>query len=460
MPINELSQYLPVLMEKVEKFIIVTTVFFTILILVLFPMWYSISPAFSRAKIAIKTQNITDSSLKSQLITQGLKAPSAMAFIGLNDILVTEKNTGNVQRITNGIISSQPLLHVDTTKKDERGLLGIATSINNESKKTFVFLYFTEAQLNDAGSPTPDPLGNRVYRYELVNNKLVTPKLLLDLPALPGPRHNAGKMAIGPDDNLYVSIGDVDGSFRGIGTETKAQNYEDGPAPDGRGGILRITQDGLPVGEGILGNTPVLNLYYAYGIKNSFGFDFDPITGKMWDTENGPTFGDEINVVEPGFNSGWVKVQGIWKMDVDPLEEPEKGEIATNGSLDLVDFGGKGSYSSPEFTWSNTVGPTALRFFSSDKLGEKYKNDIFVGDIKYGNIYHFKLNKDRTGFILNGALADKIASGEDGTEQIEFAEGFGGITDLEIGPDGYLYVLIYDSEDGRIYRISPITSSQ
>ena len=447
-------------MEKVEKFIIVTTVFFTILFLVLFPMWYYMTPAFSRAKITIETQNITDSHLKSQLITQGLKAPSAMAFIGPNDILVTEKNTGNVQRITDGIISSQPLLHVVTTKKDERGLLGIATSINNESKKTFVFLYFTEAQLDVAGSPTPDPLGNRVYRYELVDNKLVNPKLLLDLPALPGPRHNAGKMAIGPDNNLYVSIGDVDGSFRGIGTGTKAQNYEDGPAPDGRAGILRITQNGLPVGEGILGNTPVLNLYYAYGIKNSFGFDFDPITGKMWDTENGPTFGDEINVVEPGFNSGWVKVQGIWKMDVDPLEEPEKGEIATNGSLDLVDFGGKGRYSSPEFTWSNTVGPTALRFFSSDKLGEKYKNDIFVGDIKYGNIYHFKLNKDRTGFILNGALADKVASGEDGTEQIEFAEGFGGITDLEIGPDGYLYVLIYDSEDGRIYRISPITSSQ
>ena len=445
-------------MEKVEKFIIVSIVFFTILILVLFPMWYYVSPTFSRAKITIETQNITDSHLKSQLITQGLKAPSAMAFIGPNDILVTEKNTGNVQRITNGKISVQPLLHVNVTKKDERGLLGMATSINNESKKTFVFLYFTESQLNDAGSPTPDPLGNRVYRYELVDNKLVNPKLLMDLPALPGPRHNAGKMAIGPDDNLYVSIGDVDGSFKGIGTETKAQNYEDGPAPDGRAGILRITQNGIPVGDGILGNTPVLNLYYAYGIKNSFGFDFDPITGKMWDTENGPTFGDEINVVEPGFNSGWVKVQGIWKMDVDPLEEPEKGEIATNGSLDLVDFGGKGRYSSPEFTWSNTVGPTALRFFSSDKLGEKYKNDIFVGDIKYGNIYHFKLNKDRTGFILNGALADKVASGEDGTEQIEFAEGFGGITDLEIGPDGYLYVLIYNSEDGRIYRISPITS--
>ena len=447
-------------MKHARILIIVVTAILTILVLSLFPVWHFGSPVLARAKITTEVQNLTDSNLRSQLITGGLKAPSAMAFIGPNDILVTEKNRGNVQRIINGTISEQPLLHIDVTKKDERGLLGIATSINNESKKTFVFLYYTEAQLNDAGSPTPDPLGNRVYRYELVDNKLVNPKLLLDLPALPGPRHNAGKMAIGPDDNLYVSIGDVDGSFRGIGTETKAQNYEDGPAPDGRGGILRITQDGLPVGDGILGNTPILNLYYAYGIKNSFGFDFDPITGKMWDTENGPTFGDEINVVEPGFNSGWVKVQGIWKLDVDPLEEPEKEEIAVNRSLDLVDFGGKGSYSSPEFTWSNTVGPTALRFVSSDKLGEKYKNDIFVGDINYGNIYHFKLNKDRTGFILNGALADKVASGEDVTEQIEFAEGFGGITDLKIGPDGFLYVLIFQNEDGRIYRISPITTSQ
>ena len=75
-------------------------------------------------------------------------------------------------------------------------------------------------------------------------------------------------------------------------------------------------------------------------------------------------------------------------------------------------------------------------------------------------MYHFKLNKNRTSFILNGALGDKVVSGEDGTEQIKFAEGFGGIADLEIGPDGYLYVLIYDNEDGRIYSISPIASSQ
>ena len=400
-------------MKNHQKFVIVTSVF-VILVLLSFSLKY-FGSVLARAKVAVEGPIINDTNLTAQLLVSGLKTPSAMAFLGPDDILITEKNTGDVIRAVNGVISHQPVLHVSVTKKDERGLLGLAVSDTDNDKKQ-VFLYYTEAELNESGEQSPDPLGNEVYRYDLVGDKLVNPKLLLDLPALPGPSHNAGKMAIGPDNNLYVSIGDVDGSFRDIFSETKAQNYEDGPSPDGRAGILRITQDGSPVGKGILGNTPLLNLYYAYGIKNSFGFDFDPITGKMWDSENGPTFGDEINLVEPGFNSGWVKVQGIWRTDADPGEEPEKGGIALNGSLDLVDFGGKGKYSSPEFTWSNTVAPTAVRFLTTDKLGEKYENDMFVADVKYGNIYHFKLDEDRRSIILNGPLADKVASGVDSTE--------------------------------------------
>ena len=414
-------------------------------------------PASARIIASANGPTVNDTHLKVELVASGLKGPTAMEFVAPNDILVTEKNTGNIQRIVNGVLSQLPPLHVNSLKKDERGLLGMAISSGMAQKMRYVFLYYTEAQINDKGKPTPDPLGNRVYRYELSDGKLQNPKLLLDLPALPGPRHNAGKIAIGPDNNLYVSVGDVDGSFRGMPTQTKAQNYEDGPSPDGRAGILRITQDGSPVGNGSLGNTPILNLYYAYGIKNSFGFDFDPITNTMWDTENGPTFGDEINLVEPGFNSGWVKVQGIWKVLPEPggIGEPERGTVITNGSLDLVDFGGKGKYSPPEFSWGSTEAPTALRFLASDKLGEQYKNDMFVGDVKMGNIYHFKLDKSRTGLALNGDLADKVASGEDAIGQIEFAQGFGVITDLELGPDGYLYVLVFDKDDGRIYRIVP-----
>ena len=392
------------------------------------------------------------------LFRSGLDLPTTMAFLGDNDILVLEKDKGTVQRIVNGKMLPEPLLDVNVATSVERCMCGIAVSSHSDSVsdgggtglRTYVFLYYTEAELTDSEDITEGkaPLGNRLYRYELVNNKLINPVLLLDLPAIPGPRHNGGAIMIGPDNNLYVPIGDVDGSYTGGPGETKAQNYVDGVEPDGRSGILRITQDGRPVGIGILGNTHPLNLYYAYGIRNSFGFDFDPITGNIWDTENGPGYGDEINLVEPGFNSGWLEITGMSSNADDFSPEDDY----------LVDFDGKGEYSDPEFEWRDTLGPTAVKFLNSDKLGAEYANDMFVGDIVNGRIYHFELNQDRTELILDGLLADKVAATESVTEleQIIFAEEFCGITDLEVGPDGYLYVVSLGH--GAIYRILPSTN--
>jgi glucose/arabinose dehydrogenase len=396
---------------------------------------------------------INDPNLKVELIVQGLDLPTTMAFLGPNDILVLEKDKGTVQRIVNGKILPEPLLDVNVATSVERCMCGIAVS-QSDTGITYVFLYFTEAELADSEDiiEAKDPLGNRLYRYELVNNKLINPVLLLDLPAIPGPRHNGGAIMIGPDNNLYVPIGDVDGTGMGETFETKAQNYVDGVEPDGRSGILRITQDGSPVGGGvgsssnsILGNTHPLNLYYAYGIRNSFGFDFDPITGSIWDTENGPGNSDEINLVEPGFNSGWQEIQGMASNTDDDdgfdLEE------------DIVDFEGKGKYSDPELVWMDTEGPTAAKFLNSDKLGIQYVNDMFVGDVHNGWIYHFDLNEYRTDLILEGPLADKIANTPEEMQETIFGEGFGGITDLEVGPDGYLYVVSIGQ--GAIYRIVP-----
>ena len=118
-------------------------------------------------------------------------------------------------------------------------------------------------------------------------------------------------LEVGPDQNIYIPVGDVDGSFKSDFQHTQTQNFDRGEvAVDGRSGILRITQDGQPT-EGILGDSMPLRLYYAYGIRNSFGLDFDPITGSLWETENGPQDGDEINLVEPGFNSGWNEIYGF-----------------------------------------------------------------------------------------------------------------------------------------------------
>jgi aldose sugar dehydrogenase len=80
---------------------------------------------------------------------------------------------------------------------------------------------------------------------------LVNPKLLLDLPAVPGPRHMGGVISIGPDNNLYVSVGDLDGTFKGEKYDTMAQNYLNSTILDGRSGILRINQEGMPIGEAL-----------------------------------------------------------------------------------------------------------------------------------------------------------------------------------------------------------------
>ena len=383
--------------------------------------------------------SIKDPNLGVQLVSSDrLELPTSMAFLGPDDILVLEKEKGTVQRIVNGKLLPTPVLTVDVATEVERCMCGIAVS-KSDSGTVYVFLYFTEA---DESGSSSEPIGNRLYRYEWINNQLVNPILLLDLPATPGPRHNGGVVRIGPDNNVYVIIGDVDGH------ETLAQNQESGEEADGTSGILRINQDGKPVeSSGILGDSYPLDLYYAYGIRNSFGFDFDPVTGNIWDTENGPGYGDEINLVEPGFNSGWLEITGM-SSNADDFDPEDNG---------LVSFDGKGEYSDPKFEWRDTLGPTAVKFLNSDKLGAEYGNDMFVGDIVNGRIYHFELNQDRTELILDGLLANKVAATESVTEleQIIFAEGFGGITDLEVGPDGYLYVVSLGQ--GAIYRILPAT---
>jgi aldose sugar dehydrogenase len=402
-------------------------------------------PQYLMAKPAL----IADKNLRIDKIFVGPIKPTTMAFTGLNEFLILERNEGKVYRVTNGVMNPNPLLDVNVATDGYRGMIGIATSMSNNN--TNIFLFFTEANNRDGDdtdkSNPKEPLGNRVYKYDLINNRIVNPKLLLDLPALPGPRHPGGIIAVGPDDNLYVTVGDIDGTFK-QGFETMAQNYQNGSNPDGRSGILRITQDGKPVGNGIIGNNYPLDLYYAYGIRNSFGIDWDPITGDLWDTENGPHYGDEINHVESGFNSGWVGVQGIWKPNLD-----EKGKL-TLIPKELVDFSGKGKYSPPELTWLPPVAPTAIKFFDSDKFGNGYKNDMFVADANTGSIYHFDLNENRTSLILQGALKDKVANSLEESKDVVFANGFGRITDMKIGSDGYLYVLSSEDDGATLYRIS------
>jgi aldose sugar dehydrogenase len=377
--------------------------------------------------------SVNDVSLTVEQVAGGLISPTTMAFLDEDTILVLEKDNGRVRMIEDGELQPEPLLDVAVANDGERGMLGTAVSRENDTT-TYVFLYFTESGGGVDGDDMQGvpPAGNRLYRYELQGDQLVNPMLMLDLPALPGPRYNGGPVVIGPDNNVYVIIGDVGGHT------TMVQNFENGSEADGTSGILRIGKNG-EVPEPIIGTGAFGKYYFAYGMRSSYGMDFDPMTGLLWDTENGAPFVDEINLVDTGFNSGWKIVQGMVPPD-----------YSLTG---LVMFNSESHYSNPEFTWTEPVDPTALEFLASSAFGEEYENDMFVGDISNGTIYRFELNENRSAFVLEGALDDTVANTPEEAEDAIFGTGFGSISDIKTGPDGYLYIL--SSVDGTLFRVVP-----
>jgi glucose/arabinose dehydrogenase len=346
----------------------------------------------------------------------------------------------------------EPVLQLQGVQSNnERGLLGVevmnvinnntAAASNTTSKN--VFLYVTEAGAQLEGIPTEGDVRNRVYRYAWDGTSLTNPQLLLDLPAGPGTNHQGGSLKIGPDNQLYVIVGEMQ-------REGQLQNIQGGPAPDDTGAIFRISPtDGSPAPNNPFSTDAAdpLSKYYAYGIRNSFGIDFDPITGKLWDAENGEDVFDEINLVEPGFNSGWKQVMG-----------PMAANTGVSES-DLVNLPGS-HYADPAFSWAESRGATDIEFFDSTAFGPGYENGIFVGDITTGTLFYFEPNADRTGINLDNdpLLIDLVADSDDEMSAVTLGTGFVGISDIETGPDGNLYILTFDrgaEGQGSLYRILP-----
>jgi glucose/arabinose dehydrogenase len=400
-----------------------------------------------------------DSTLSFELVASGLDLPVSMAFLGPNDFLVLEKETGRVKRVIGGVVQPTPVLTVTVNSNSERGLLGIA--INDEPQRK-VFLYYTEA-----ATPEGTPLGNRVYRYTWnpAAAQLQSPQLILSLPVTPGPFHNGGTLALGPPGQapgfgdgrlLYAVIGDLT-------RNGQLQNIAAGPAPDDTSVILRVRQDGSAVpgnpftpycqlapattctSNATCGANGPCNLqvarYFAYGVRNSFGITVDPLTGQLWQTENGPENFDEINRVPAGLNSGWNQIMGL------DADDPQ-------GTGNLFNMPGAGlTYSDPEITWVQTIGPTAIVFPVGSSLGATYDNRALVADNNNGQVYAIPLAAGRMAFDFSAypSLADLRADNATETNLLRIGANFGPITDLKIGPDGHLYlVLIYS---GEIYRI-------
>ena len=280
-----------------------------------------------------------DPNLAVRTVVSGLVQPLSMAFIGPSDFLVTEKASGQVRRVTGGVIQAT-VLDLAVNSASERGLLGIALHPDFPTNSG-VYLYWTESTTGaDTANLANVPLlGNRVDRYIWNGSSLTFDRNLIRLHAFQNDatngvmrgNHNGGVIRFGPDRKLYILIGDN-------GRRGQLQNLPCGPTPqcpgpivpdDQFGGpqpdnnhltgvILRLNDDGTTptdnpffgVGAGMGGEVGAnIQKIFAYGLRNSFGMAFDPKSGNLWAEENGDDSFTELNRVEPGMNSGWVQIQ-------------------------------------------------------------------------------------------------------------------------------------------------------
>lgn len=425
--------------------------------------------AFLAAPVARAQPILSDPTLAVDTVLTSLAAPVAVAFLAADDFLFIEKNTGRVRRVLNGVLQAAPVLDVAVNAESERGLLGIAIDTQAPPR---VFLFYTEVADAD-GDGAPDsgtPLGNRVYRYvwNAATARLEERQLVLDLPVLNGPNHNGGVLLLGPTPapGPTPAVGDGSPLYAVIGDLNRGGQLENNPAgapPDDTAVILRVRQDGsawpgnpfvpycsitttqaCPTGVGCpAGQTCRTQVarYYAYGIRNAFGLALDPVTGALWDTENGPGSYDEVNRVDAGFNSGWVPLMGP------DVRDPQ-------GVGDLFHMpGGASAYSDPELSWLSPVAVTGIVFPTGGALGAAYDDVALVGDFNHGHLYRLPLDAARTGFDLDGVagLEDRVADSAGERDLLRLGSGFGGISQLARAPDGSIYVVSVGG--GAIYRV-------
>ena len=391
---------------------------------------FGLAPTTSQDSNVSTKYSINDNDFVIEEYASGLHQPTAMEFLG-DDIIVLEKNSGKVLLIEDGVINDKPLFDFNVNSYWESGLLGVTVNDND------VYFYLTEAE-EDGG----ERIGNNIYRFYWDGENLTNKEFVNSL-GLKSFWHNGGTMTTGLDGQVYAVIGDQ-GAGQGDSTDirTLAQNTNEGEFND-TGVIIKVGLDKEIIKPKNSENPS--DHYYAIGIRNSFGLAIDPVTGNLWDTENGPEYFDEINLVPENFNSGWAVTMG-------PASEDERAKV--------LNFN-KYTYEDPKFTWEKTVSPTGLVFVDSESF-DKYRNELLVATC-VGEIYKFKLNDNRDNFIFDSThLQDLVAnmvqteSGEnivESLDEIEFGNGFGCVTDIKFGPDGNLYVV--SLSDNIIYRIIP-----
>jgi glucose/arabinose dehydrogenase len=492
----------------------------------------------SMAPPQVSGPTITVPNLSVRSAVSGLVTPIGIAFLSDTKWLVIEKNTGRVQVVDNGAVAGTAL-DLAVNNASERGLLGIALHPDFDSNNFIYLFWSCVAPAPSSANPffptatecTPTPelgadsddllatplLGNKVdrFRWDSATETLAFDSNLIQLrsfqnDAMTSPRgpngevqppranHDGGVIRFGPDGNLYIMLGDVGrrGQLQnlpsgptatGLGPEVEDDQFPGGPQPDNAhftGVIIRLHDDGstpadnpfFAVGASIGGEVGAnIQRIFAYGIRNSFGMAFDPLSGSLWDQENGEDAFDEINLVEPGFNSGWIQVQGpstrvaqfkqiettsLHHEDFPNLQQfrwgPERIADTPAEALSRLFVLPGSHYSEPEYSWVHVLAPAAIGFLNSTALGPEWFGELFVGfsvndDPLGGGLMAFELTGNRRR-IAGDLIADNADFHDPGANRPHIVgTHFGIVTDIQTSPNGNLLLVSLDK--GTVYEI-------
>lgn len=306
-----------------------------------------------------------------QVLATNLHKPWAMAF-GDGKIFFTEK-VGRIRVIDNGILANESVADLKVADITDAGLLGITLHPDFE-KNHYIYVYYTYQEGSN--------LWNKVLRITESDNRIVDARTILDkIPA--AEFDDGGVIKFGPDKKLYIGTGDAT-------YESLAQNQT-----SLGGKILRLNDDGSIPQDNPFSNSPV----YSYGHRNPQGLAWDG-KGNLYETEEGPTRNDEINLIKAGQNYGW------------PNQE----------------CSGSKEFQAALICYNPSIEPAGITYYSSGKID--LKDSLILATLRGNILYQLPTQ--------NGTIeAQKI-----------ILDGVGRIRDVNEGPDGYLYI-ITSNTDGR-----------
>ncbi len=363
---------------------------------------------------------------KVTTLIDNLPVTWSIAFLPDGKLLLTERLPGSLRifdpKAEPKSALSEPVAGVSALMSPgakDVGVLDVMLDPHFATNHQIFFTFFD--YVNNPGTDTYTDSNTYLARAKLDEDKcaLVDAKVIFRAqPAMPSKRlggKTGGRIAIGPDGNLFVTIGDRSDSP----PWDVAQRMD-----TDLGKIIHITPDGAPAPDNpFLGRPGVLPEIWATGLRSQEGLAFDP-RGRLWETEHGPRGGDELNMIEKGKNYGWpVVAHGI--------DYP--GTPIGDGSTH------KEGMEEPVYYWDPVIAPSGLAFYTGN-LFPQWKNSVFVGGLR--------------GMVLVRLtmVDNKVVSEEPLLTDLNTR-----IRDVRVGPDGAVYVLTDSGTPSMSYR-TPLTS--